>query len=65
MAEDKKDQREQSQSREPVQQQRTKTDEIVDAWFGEFAGSRLGNDTETWNLVAQAKEELKRRLAKA
>lgn len=36
----------------------------VDQWFGDsFRGTRLGNDTELWNLVFQAKEDLKQRLA--
>jgi hypothetical protein len=53
--------------REPQQTQpRSKYDEIVEQWFSDsFRDSRLANDTETWNLVHTAKEELKRRLAKS
>jgi hypothetical protein len=37
----------------------------IDRWFQDsFHGTRLGNDTETWNLVHAAKEELKQRLGK-
>ncbi len=37
---------------------------LIDEWHGEsFHGTRLGNDTEIWNLVFAAKEELKKRLA--
>lgn len=40
------------------------SDELVDRWFADsFQGSRLANETETWNLVFAAKEDLKRRLA--
>jgi hypothetical protein len=39
---------------------------IVDRWFADaFHGSPLGNQTELWNLVHGAKEDLKRRLSKA
>lgn len=40
-------------------------DAVVDGWFNDsFIGTRLGNDTELWNLVYGAKENLKTRLAK-
>jgi hypothetical protein len=39
------------------------THDEIDRWFQEsFVNTRLGNDTETWNLVHAAKEDLKRRL---
>jgi hypothetical protein len=60
--------REHEIKREPQQQQsrQSNTDAIVEQWFNDsFRNSRLGNDTETWNLVHQAKEELKQRLRKA
>jgi hypothetical protein len=38
---------------------------VIDKWFADsFQGTRLGNDTETWNLVFRAKEDLKTRLAR-
>lgn len=38
-------------------------DEIIDAWFAEhFSNSIVSRDTETFNHVHAAKEELKRRL---
>lgn len=37
----------------------------IDRWFQDsFHGTRLGNDTEMWNLVHAAKEDLKQRLTK-
>lgn len=37
----------------------------IDSWFDDsFRGTSLGNDTDTWNLVHGAKEELKRRLSR-
>lgn len=37
---------------------------LVDEWhFGAFHGSIVARDTEIWNLVHTAKEELKLRLA--
>jgi hypothetical protein len=37
---------------------------LVDRWhFEAFHGSCVARDTEIWNLVHRAKEELKRRLA--
>ena len=40
------------------------TDALVERWFCEsFHGSPVARATETWNVVHDAKEELKRRLA--
>ncbi|QXX74238.1 hypothetical protein [Methylovirgula sp. HY1] len=37
---------------------------LVDRWFTDsFLGTRLGNDTASWNLVYTATQDLKRRLA--
>ncbi len=37
---------------------------LIDRWhFEAFHGSCVARDTEVWNLVHRAKEELKRRLA--
>ena len=39
-------------------------DALVERWFFEsFHGSAVARSTEQWNLVHEAKEELKRRLA--
>lgn len=38
---------------------------LIDRWhFEAFHGSAVARDTEVWNLVHRAKEELKRRLAR-
>ncbi len=40
------------------------TDALVERWFFEsFHGSPVARSTELWNVVHDAKEELKRRLA--
>ncbi|MGH6836542.1 MAG: hypothetical protein ACREC9_13600 [Methylocella sp.] len=45
-------------------QREAETSALIDNWhFDAFHGSRLGMDTEMWNLVATAKEDLKHRLA--
>ncbi len=37
---------------------------LIDRWHSEsFNSTRLGHDTELWNLVLAAKEDLKSRLA--
>lgn len=37
---------------------------LIDRWhFEAFHGSAVARDTEVWNLVHRAKEELKHRLA--
>ena len=39
-------------------------DALVERWFFEcFHGSAVARSTEAWNVVLEAKEELKRRLA--
>jgi hypothetical protein len=39
-------------------------DRLIDQWFFErFTSTRLGHDTELWNLVLAAKEDLKTRVA--
>lgn len=38
--------------------------DVIDRWrFASFHGTRLGNDTELWNLVYRATEDLKLKLA--
>ncbi len=39
-------------------------DALIDRWHAEsFNNTRLGHDTELWNLVLRAKEDLKIRIA--
>ena len=41
-------------------------DALVERWHADaFVGSRLARDTETWNLVHAATQDLKARLAAA
>jgi hypothetical protein len=48
----------------PEAQNGTSFDALVEAWHADhFPGSAVAQNTETWNLVFAAKEDLKLRLA--
>ena len=51
---------------EPQTSPQTELDAIVERWHAEtFAGSPVARDTEIWNFIHKAKDDLKARLAVA